>query len=64
MSINNSRIDKANMQVFWGEISPCDHIVQIYEDDDSSIDLLNGLNHFVFFVPIQKVASPRMQMSQ
>lgn len=42
MSITNSRVDKSNMQIFWGEISPCDHIVQIYEDDNSFIDLLNG----------------------
>jgi len=28
--------------VFWGEIAPCDHVVQIYEDDDVFLDLLNG----------------------
>ena len=27
---------------FWGEMAPCDHIVQIYEDDDGLIDALEG----------------------
>lgn len=34
--------EKSNMQVFWGEIAPCDHIVQIYEDDKVFMDLLEG----------------------
>jgi hypothetical protein len=29
-------------QVFWGEIAPCDHVVQIYESDDVFLDLLTG----------------------
>jgi len=28
--------------VFWGEIAPCDHVVQIYEDHESFLDLLAG----------------------
>jgi hypothetical protein len=28
--------------VFWGEISPCDHIVQIYEEDRVLLDALAG----------------------
>ena len=28
--------------VFWGEISPCDHSVQIYEHDDGFLDALEG----------------------
>jgi hypothetical protein len=29
-------------QVFWGEIAPCNHVVQIYEDDRVFLDLLTG----------------------
>lgn len=29
-------------EVFWGEISPCDHMVQIYEDDSVFLDSLEG----------------------
>lgn len=32
----------SGMQVFWGEMAPCDHIVQIYEDDRVFLDLLDG----------------------
>ncbi len=28
--------------VFWGEIAPCDHVVQIYEDDAMFINALEG----------------------
>lgn len=28
--------------VFWGEISPCEHMVQIYEDDTVFLDSLEG----------------------
>jgi hypothetical protein len=28
--------------VFWGEIAPCDHVVQIYEDNEIFIDMLVG----------------------
>ena len=33
---------KAPMDVFWGEIAPCDHILQIYETDSEFIDTLEG----------------------
>jgi hypothetical protein len=33
---------KTPNHVFWGEIAPCDHVVQIYENDDSFLDLLGG----------------------
>ena len=33
---------KISNQVFWGEIAPCDHVVQIYENDEVFLDLLNG----------------------
>ena len=38
----NSDWSKANSQTFWGEIAPCEHVVQIYENDDVFLDLLNG----------------------
>jgi hypothetical protein len=30
----NSKVNEwenSNVQIFWGEIAPCDHLVQIYE---------------------------------
>jgi hypothetical protein len=29
-------------QSFWGEIAPCDHLVQIYEDELAFLDVLTG----------------------
>lgn len=34
--------NKANLQVFWGEIAPCDHVVQIYESDQTFLTSLEG----------------------
>lgn len=28
--------------IFWGEIAPCEHLVQIYKDDDVFMDALDG----------------------
>jgi hypothetical protein len=33
---------RTEMEVFWGEIAPCDHILQIYEDDAEFIETLEG----------------------
>lgn len=33
---------KTDTHVFWGEIAPCDHFVQIYENDTIFIELLTG----------------------
>jgi hypothetical protein len=33
---------KADAQVFWGEIAPSEHVVQIYENDKAFLDLLIG----------------------
>lgn len=33
---------KEDMDVFWGEIAPCDHILQIYEDDQVFLETLQG----------------------
>jgi hypothetical protein len=32
----------AKSEIFWGEIAPCDHVVQIYEDDAIFLDSLTG----------------------
>jgi hypothetical protein len=30
------------MQTFWREVAPCSHVVQIYEDEDTFLNLLEG----------------------
>ena len=30
------------VEIFWGEIAPCEHLVQIYEDDQVYLDALEG----------------------
>ena len=32
----------SNIQVFWGEIAPCDHLVQVYENEKIFLDTLEG----------------------
>jgi hypothetical protein len=32
----------ADFDVFWGEMSPCEHFVQIYQDDAVLLDALQG----------------------
>jgi hypothetical protein len=38
--LNNWNTSKTS--VFWGEIAPCDHVVQIYEDNNVFLDVLAG----------------------
>lgn len=33
---------KTKKDIFWGEIAPCDHILQIYEDDDTFVRTLQS----------------------
>jgi hypothetical protein len=33
---------KSSAAAFWGEISPCDHVLQIYETDEAFINTLAG----------------------
>ena len=40
--MNKSGWKKSNVDVFWGEIAPCDHVVQIYENDNVFLDALSG----------------------
>jgi len=42
MKDNVDSWSRTGTRVFWGEISPCDHVVQIYEDDQAFLDLLGG----------------------
>lgn len=42
---NLSDWQKAPSQIFWGEIAPLDHVVQIYENDEVFLDLLAGFVH-------------------
>lgn len=32
----------SEVQVFWGEVAPCDHVVQIYENDDAFLTTLEN----------------------
>ena len=38
----NSTWKRASADIFWGEIAPCEHVVQIYEDDGIFLDTLAG----------------------
>src|SRR5215212_777331 len=33
---------QSDSKIFWGELSPCDHLVQIYETDELFLDMLAG----------------------
>jgi hypothetical protein len=39
---NNDGWAASSSAVFWGEIAPCEHVVQIYESDEGFLDLLAG----------------------
>jgi hypothetical protein len=39
---SNPDVRRNDINVFWGEIAPCDHFVQIYEDTDIFLDTLEG----------------------
>ena len=41
--INTTKVWKrTSADIFWGEIAPCDHVVQIYENDGVFLDALSG----------------------
>ena len=43
VSINNyGGWKQAKADIFWGEIAPCDHVLQIYENDGVFLDALTG----------------------
>src|SRR4051812_16977757 len=39
---NKPEWQQSDAQVFWGEIAPSDHVVQIYENEQAFLDLLCG----------------------
>ena len=41
-NINGGSWESSSTQIFWGEIAPCDHILQIYENDQLVLDGLAG----------------------
>src|SRR4051812_37599547 len=34
--------DGTSSEIFWGEIAPCEHMVQIYGEDSAFLDALEG----------------------
>ena len=42
ISADNSNWQASNAQVFWGEIAPCNHLLQIYENDEVMLDALES----------------------
>lgn len=42
MSLQEKKLHRCDADVFWGEISPCEHFVQIYADDEVFLDTLEG----------------------
>jgi hypothetical protein len=42
VKLNIENWKNSNIQVFWGEIAPCDHLVQIYDNDSHFLNTLEG----------------------
>jgi hypothetical protein len=42
LKIINDGWSASSNDIFWGEIAPCEHVVQIYENDEGFLDLLSG----------------------
>jgi hypothetical protein len=42
MMTNDNDAMLQDVEIFWGEIAPCEHLVQIYEDDQVYLDSLEG----------------------
>lgn len=42
MKTNTDQPFTSDSDVFWAEVAPCDHLVQLYEDDDVFLDSLEG----------------------
>jgi hypothetical protein len=41
-NLKNNTFSQIDTEVFWGEIAPCEHSVQIYTDDTAFLDSLAG----------------------
>jgi hypothetical protein len=59
-SVGMKEWERTGMNVFWGEIAPCDHVLQIYEDDKEFIDILEGFvtNGFTAGESVVIIATP------
>ena len=44
LEISEREQSKPN-DVFWGELAPCEHLLQLYEDDDTFLDTLEDYVH-------------------
>jgi hypothetical protein len=42
LQFNKESWTETSSDIFWGEIAPCEHVVQIYENDEVFLDLLTG----------------------
>jgi hypothetical protein len=42
MLSKNNEWEYSKAAIFWGEIAPCEHVVQIYEDNDIFLETLAG----------------------
>ena len=42
MNIEVKEWEYSNIQAFWGEIAPCDHLIQVYENDKIFLDTVEG----------------------
>ena len=38
----SSNMHGSGAEIFWGEVSPCEHLVQFYETDNVFLDTLEG----------------------
>ena len=56
----DTKWDKSNIQIFWGEIAPSDHLVQIYENEKVFMNTLEGFvgDGFIRNESIIVVATP------
>jgi len=43
--MKSTETDIKRTDVFWGEMAPCEHLVQIYRDDAVFLDALEGFVH-------------------
>jgi hypothetical protein len=42
MNSKSNEWEFSKADIFWGEIAPCDHVLQIYEDNDVFMEMLAG----------------------
>ena len=40
--MSSGSLGRSNIEDFWGEMAPCDHFIQIYDDQGAFLDALEG----------------------